>query len=114
MSKGTLKEGRKTSEFWITIIIIAIGVLLIIYSKTVNAPALHDMAKSVSPEAITGFAKMIKDNTDEYLGAAMILLSALSYMIKRCVLKYFEIKHVIAMAQKEAEKQEEFEAENKR
>ena len=81
---GLLSPGVQSTEWKVAKAGMVIGVLLLVSDK-VNISAL-------TPDSITNMATTLKANTDEYLGAIMVLVSAVSYMGKRAFLKYHQMK----------------------
>lgn len=92
-----LKPGVKTSEFYIILLVMVIGILFILYGKSKGV--FYDQ------KGVESFMNNLKDHTDEYIGSIMIVFSAASYIIKRCVLKYFEIKFAIETMKIEAKRE---------
>ncbi len=110
-----LKDGKESTEFTIFKYLAVTGLVLIIVSKLPSASgvsadtvgAVAGSVKSVSPDDIIAFANTIKTKTDEYIGAAMILIPAIAYMVKRAILKYAEMKQLVALARIEADEMHE-------
>ena len=83
---GLLSAGKESSEYALYKVVIVVGCLLLVANKV--------ELNSLDPNNIVVYAEKIKNNTDEYIGAGMVMFSAIAYAIKRAVLKWKEISEL--------------------
>ena len=83
-----LKPGEQTTEYKNTNKVIWIGVALLFADKLAIL--------GIDTQWVKDLASMMKDNTNELIGAVLVFGSAMSYRLERLFLKYQAIKAQIA------------------
>ena len=117
-----LKQGEDTSEFKMSrnIVILGLGIQTIVEGFNHYQHSVHDPSqmvamlinKEATPTDIANAAEVLKgQGSDSYTGALLALIMAIVYVVKRAVLKYYELKAQIEIqvAQIQADAQKEIE-----
>lgn len=91
-SNKILKPGTGSTEYKNSNMVIFIGAALLLMDKL--------SILSIHPGDVQDLANTLKTHVDEYLGAALVFGTALSYRLERVFLKYQEFKTLLAKIEK--------------
>jgi len=106
MAQSLIEKGKTSSEYTLTTVGVGAGFIYQTVSDAINAYANSKLetseivamaTKDVSPIDIVRLSEHMVSGGDQYIGAIFALLLAGVYIIKRAVLKYFELKGMIAI-----------------
>jgi len=102
----TLEQGKQTSEYRLTQVGIGAGLGLQVLNEVISKWKTKELTSedivamtvsNVSPESIIKLSDTLKNGSESYFGAILALSMTVVYIVKRAVLKYFELKGQIAI-----------------